>query len=124
MSIAVEVGLLSGKTATVTAGLDEPVHTLRRRAQIALGVGRGRLLDSSGCALDGCAPIKTTSVANGDSLTLHLGRVQVQASRGAFAAILGDGSVVTWGGGDFGGDSRAVQGQLLLLLQSLAMDRS
>ena len=53
MSIAVEVGLLSGKTATVTAGLDEPVHTLRRRAQIALGVGRGRLLDSRGsCALD------------------------------------------------------------------------
>ena len=27
---------------------------------------------------------------------------------GAFAAILGDGSVVTWGGADFGGDSSAV----------------
>ena len=38
MSITVEVGLLSGKTATVEAGLNEEVETLKRR-----GVGRGRL---------------------------------------------------------------------------------
>ena len=30
---------------------------------------------------------------------------QIQASRGAFAAILGDGSVVTWGLASHGGDS-------------------
>ena len=30
----------------------------------------------------------------------------------AFAAILGDGSVVTWGDARFGGDSSAVQDQL------------
>ena len=48
MSITVEVGLLSGKSVTVEAGLDEEVGTLKRRAQIALGVGRGRLLDASG----------------------------------------------------------------------------
>ena len=34
---------------------------------------------------------------------------QIQASTGAFAAILGDGSVVTWGGAAYGGDSSAVQ---------------
>ena len=32
MSIAVEIGLLSSKIATVTAGLDEVVQTLSRRA--------------------------------------------------------------------------------------------
>ena len=37
---------------------------------------------------------------------------QIQASSGAFAAILGDGSVVTWGHADYGGDSSAVQDQL------------
>ena len=37
---------------------------------------------------------------------------QIQASDGAFAAILGDGSVVTWGDADQGGDSSAVQDQL------------
>ena len=34
---------------------------------------------------------------------------QIQASLRAFAAILGDGSVVTWGPADHGGDSSAVQ---------------
>ena len=37
---------------------------------------------------------------------------QVQASERAFAAILGNGSVVTWGDAHHGGDSSAVQGQL------------
>ena len=40
---------------------------------------------------------------------------QIQASYfdfGAFAAILADGSVVTWGHADYGGDSGAVQEQL------------
>ncbi|OLP82181.1 hypothetical protein AK812_SmicGene37186 [Symbiodinium microadriaticum] len=75
--------------ATVEAGADEEVGTLKCRAQTALGVGRG--------------------LHDRDSLTLHVNRVEVRANRSAFAVILGDGSVVTWGNG---GDSRAVQDQL------------
>ncbi|OLQ11860.1 Ras-related protein Rab-4B [Symbiodinium microadriaticum] len=112
MSITVAVGLLSGKTATVKADLDEQVGTLKRRAENALGVGRARLVDSSGVVLDACAPIKRTRLQNGDSLTFHISRVQVQASRGAFAAILGDGTVTTWGNFLYGADSSAVQDQL------------
>ena len=37
---------------------------------------------------------------------------QVQASGRAFAAILGDRSVVTWGAAGFGGDSSSVDEQL------------
>ena len=37
---------------------------------------------------------------------------QIQATGGAFAALLGDGSVVTWGSSHAGGDSFAVQDQL------------
>ena len=37
---------------------------------------------------------------------------QIQASSGTFAAVLGDGSVVTWGDAEHGGDSSAVQDQL------------
>ena len=37
---------------------------------------------------------------------------QIQASWYAFAAILGDGSVVTWGDACSGGDSSAVRDQL------------
>ena len=36
----------------------------------------------------------------------------VQASVGAFAAIIADGSVVTWGPAEYGGDSSTVQEQL------------
>ena len=37
---------------------------------------------------------------------------QIQASGSAFAAILRDGSVVTWGDADNGGESSSVQDQL------------
>ena len=113
MSIEVEVGLISGRKVTVQAALDETVGTLKCRAQIALGVRTGRLLDSSGSVVEGFVAIKKARVQNGDSLTLLCtDRVQVQASFGAFAAILDDGSVVTWGNADFGADSSAVQPQL------------
>ena len=112
MSITVEIRLLSGRTAAVKASMDEAVETLRHRAQIALGVGKGRLVDSSGVVLDESAVIEDSGVRNGDSLALHVNRVQASATAGAFAVILGDGSVVTWGAPNFGGDSSSVQGQL------------
>ena len=76
MSIVVEVGLPSGKTATVTAQLDEEVGTLQRRAQTTLGVGPGRLLDSSGSTLNVFEPISGARVQNGDSLILYINRLQ------------------------------------------------
>ena len=118
MSITVEVGLLSGRTATVKAGLDEEVDALKCRAETALGVSKGRLRNSSGGLLNGYARIQEAWVQNGDSLTLQLNRVQVCGSKHAFAAILGDASVVTWGYALYGGDSRAVQ-QLLTNVQQI-----
>ena len=44
------------------------------------------------------------------------------SSEGAFAAILGDGSVVTWGLAACGGDCSAVQGQLKNVQQIQAGD--
>ena len=35
-----------------------------------------------------------------------------ETNSSAFAAILGDGSVVTWGSADWGGDCTAVRDQL------------
>ena len=51
----------------------------------------------------------------GDSLAVRdqlKGVQQIQATSRAFAAILDDGSVVTWGGQHSGSDSSAVRGQL------------
>ncbi|CAE7945442.1 HERC1 [Symbiodinium sp. KB8] len=122
MSITVEVSLLSGKTATVQAGLGERVETLKRRAQVALGGRKGRLLDASGVVLDGRAEITNSRIQNGDSLTLHISSVGIQSSGEAFAAILGDASVVSWGDAANGGDSSAVQAQLQNVQQIQATD--
>ena len=111
-SITVSVGLLSGKTAAVNVRLDEKVETLKCRAQTALGVGRGRLLDSSGSVLDTNAAIEAGTLRHGDSLILHINMVQACGSERAFCTILGDGSVVTWGDARCGGDSTAVREQL------------
>ena len=107
-----KVVLLSGKTATVKAGLDDEVRVLKCQAEIALGVGKGRLTDSSGNFLDAQTLIRDARIKNGASLTLHINTAQVRSSRGAFASILGDGSVVTWGDDRCGGDSSDVQDQL------------
>ena len=112
MSVTVEVRLLSGKRAQVSASLDEQLEQLKRRAQIALRVGKGRLVDLSGIVLDMRAQIEDVNVKDGDSLTLHLTRAQVCGNGRAFAAILGDGSVVTWGNARFGSDSSEAQDQL------------
>ena len=112
MSIALEVGLLSGKTAIVEAGLDEEVGALISRAQTALGVGKGRLVDVSGAVLDATMPIKCTTLQDGGSLILHVNRVQACGTMFAVAALLGDGTVVTWGDVEYGGDSTAVQDEL------------
>ena len=112
MSVTVAVGLLSGKKAFVEAGVEEEVGLASRRAQAALGIGRGRLVDSLGYILDPCARIKDAGVQHGDWLTMHLSRVQACANNSAFCVVLGDGFVVTWGNAECGGNSSAVRHQL------------
>ena len=112
MSVVVDVGLISGKTISVEAKLDEIVATLMRRAHTALAVGKGRLLDSSGGLLDNEHTVKQAKLETGTSLTL-----QLQAAGAVFAAILTDGSVVKSSRAEYGGDSRAVQDQLKAVQQ-------
>ena len=118
MSIFVDVHLLSGKSASLEVEADASVESLKHRAQSALAVpSRGRLANSSGEVLDGAQTVTESKLRSGDVLTLHVhpAQVQLHATTGpcsAFAALLGDGSVVTWGRPDEGGDSSAVQEQL------------
>eukprot|EP00439_Symbiodinium_sp_Y106_P073971 s178_g14.t1 len=72
----------------------------------------GQLVNASGAVLDRGLLIEQTGLQNGDSLTLHIRPLQLQASAYAFAAVLGDGSVMTWADSGYGGDSSDVQSQL------------
>ena len=115
MSISVDVHLLSGKRASMQVEVDASITSLKHRAQTALA-SRGRLLNSSGEVLDGAQSVTEAKLRSGDVLTLHVNQVQIRATRpgykAAFSGLLGDGSVVTWGAADCGGDSSAVQDQL------------
>eukprot|EP00439_Symbiodinium_sp_Y106_P061099 s1651_g9.t1 len=105
MPISIQVNLLSGRTVSVEADLDDSVRKLGFLVQKALKVGRGCLLDSSGSTLDEAAKLGEAGLKSGDSLIY-------QVSTEAFAAVLGDGSVVTWGFAVYGGDRSAVHDQL------------
>ena len=101
-SIFVDLHLLGGKRAAVEVGADASVESLKHRAQSALAVPRGRLLNSSGEVLDGAQTVAEAMLRSGDVLTLHVNQVQLKANRksgrsSAFAALLGDRFVVTWG---------------------------
>ena len=124
MFLTLNVALLSGKTASVQAELDDTVEAVKVRAQTALGVGKGRVVNASGNVLDACSTIKDARLHDGDSLTLHINRVQVQANYCAFAAILGDGSVATRGIPVCGGDSGAVKDLLKGVQQIQATDNA
>ena len=67
------------------------------RAQRALRAGKGRLLDSTGSVLDGGTPLKKARQQYVEPLMLQVRMVDICGGRMAFAAILGDGSDVTWG---------------------------
>ena len=116
MSITLHVSLLSGRRVSLDTGLDVEVEIFKQQAQRALSAGKGRLVRAFGSVLDGARTIRESGLQNDDVLNLQIQPVRLLASqrfydstRGAFAAILGDASVATWGHPGFGGDCSAVQ---------------
>ena len=112
MAIVVDVTSFSGQTVSLEADVTASVQSLAERARRALKVGRGRLFTSSGSILDGNTELGEAKLQTGDCLTLQVGSVRIHGGFPSFAAILGDGSVVTWGSAVSGGDSSSVQDQL------------
>ena len=123
MSLSFEVGLISGKTVSLQTHGEESVESLRLRAQKALRAGKGRLVDSNGSVVDGAVSLKWARLQHAEPLVLQVRRVDLYGGKAAFAAILGDGSVVIWG--DAGcGDSSAVGDQLNNVQQIQATERA
>ena len=122
-SLSVHVHLISGRTVSLDIEENASVEALRQRASSALAVGRGKLVNAAGNALEGAATLREARIQSGDLLMLHVRRVEVIASKevlaettflqnASFAAILADGSVATWGNAVAGGDSASVQDRL------------
>ena len=97
MSLTIEVSLISGKTVSLQTHEDESVDLLRVRAQRALGVGKGRLVNSTGSVLDGGVPLKKARLQQAERLTYQVRRVDIHGGRAAFGCNPGG-----WLGRDMG----------------------
>ena len=105
------------QTSPTLAGLCDTVGVL---LPYSLGPNRERGGTNSGGAS------QTTEGDSGPTQALDVGvrcsvPFQYQACHGAFSAILGDGSVVTWGSAAYGGDSSAARDQLKNMQQIQAL---
>ena len=130
MSITLQVGLVSGRTVQIETGLNVEVRVFNRRARRALSVGKGRLVHSNGSVLDEAKTIEDCELRNEDFLNLQIQPIAICATRpyvsvtAAFAGVLGNGSVVTWGRVDLGGNGSAVQDKLKNVQQIQASVRA
>ena len=114
----IEVALISGRTVQVPARAESTLKEVKLLAQSALQTGMGVLRDSTGEIVDERQTVGAAGLKQTDVLTLQVRQTMVARTRFTFAAMLGDGSVVTWGpmlnlfGESCGADSSAAQQQL------------
>ena len=83
--------------------------------QLAVPSSRCVLLSPSGDCMAHSLTSSVTTLADGDVITvlvLDLPRVYAHPKGYAFAAVKEDGSVITWGRSDFGGNSDNVKSEL------------
>ena len=96
MSVRISVVMLSGRAADITLTTEGCCRELHQMAEQELQA-RGVLLDVSGKPVNAEATIGEAGLKTGDMLTLQVWPIRIAAQQDSFAAILGHGSVVSWG---------------------------
>ena len=136
MAITLEVGLLSGRTASLQLPRDRTVHELQKLAQDQFGLGIHQLCSQDGMVLPGSSTLEGVGLKDGDrvgcalrqtTVTSHSASLLASGVRwphlslidgDAFAVVRPQGDVVTWGLAKSGGAcSGSVQEQLHHVLQ-------
>ena len=115
-SVQLQVALVSGRAVQIPASMERTLKCVKLEAQRSLQTGLGVLRDSAGRLLDDSQTVGAAGLKHGDALTLQVRQTMLASSRRwrnrAFAAIMGDGSLVTWGHPVCGGHCSAVLEQL------------
>ncbi|CAE7943562.1 ADS3 [Symbiodinium sp. KB8] len=124
MSISVRVGLMSGRAVWISCKGNCTVGELRLQAQNALQTGSGRLVNTALEVLREEATLDQAGIKTGEDLLLHFRQLSLASTERGFAALLSDGSVVTWGHADDGGDSSSVKDQLRTVQQIQSTNRA
>ncbi|CAE7299642.1 USP [Symbiodinium natans] len=111
-SIALHVALLSGEQKAFSLTPHSTVGELREVVQKEWQKPIGKLISASGARLLESATLTQAGIRENEVITAIIQDVSVAATRDAFAAIRANGTVVTWGCPDSGGDCSAVKNQL------------
>ncbi|CAE7877930.1 unnamed protein product, partial [Symbiodinium microadriaticum] len=85
---------------------------VRRAAQRKLRVRLLGIVNSDGEVLPEDRVLDRLNVKDGDSFSAVVGKDQLASSDKAFAFLGADGSVISWGHPDSGGDARSLKGRL------------
>mmetsp|Transcript_43999 Transcript_43999/g.98544 ORF Transcript_43999/g.98544 Transcript_43999/m.98544 type:complete len:546 (+) Transcript_43999:31-1668(+) len=112
MSVSISVQLLSGQGATVLLPTDASVTALQDAVQKSLGTRISNLVTQSGKILQASESLLQAGIGDWDCLTAVVRESALASNFFAFALIRPDGSVITWGEKDYGGDSSAVKDEL------------
>ena len=120
----IHVALICGRSVQIAVTPESSLQDVKLQAQSSLQIGPGILLDAHGEVLNMHHTVSEAGVSFGAVLTLHTRQTAVARAAAAFAAILGDGSVVTWGTSSAGGDSSTVQHQLRNVKQIQSTDHA
>eukprot|EP00435_Cladocopium_sp_Y103_P020051 s1803_g4.t2 len=115
--LSIHVVLAWDRRATVQIDPDVCVHELLERAQDALQQGISSLTTTSGQLLAGWHTLQEVGLRDGASVNALERIATIVSNDTAFAVIRGDGSVTTWGDEYSGGNSDAVQDQLISVHQ-------
>jgi len=110
--VRVSVSSLGGSVARLRVRLGESVGSLLDRAKSKHGSQANVLVASNGERLARHLSLAEAAVFDGEALTSVVIQTKIYATKVSFAAVLGDGRVVTWGDAANGGDSLAVQAEL------------
>ena len=106
----IHVGLMSGRSVQIEVSMESLLEDVREQASHSLQTSPGVLLDH-GEHLNMSHTVGEAGLSFGCALTMQVQRTAVAGYFSAFAAILGDGSVVSWG--MFGhGDNSTVKEKL------------
>eukprot|EP00440_Ansanella_granifera_P036175 gb/GFBE01039250.1/.p1 GENE.gb/GFBE01039250.1/~~gb/GFBE01039250.1/.p1 ORF type:complete len:303 (+),score=67.50 gb/GFBE01039250.1/:1-909(+) len=117
------VTLLSGEKACVEVHPDDTIRKVKTMAQMALSrplIGLALSQAPMESPLPPDSTVGELGLVDGSVVATLVGRLRVHATRFAFAACQGDGSVVAWGSPFAGGDAAEVVDHLADDVQEVA----
>ena len=122
----ISVALLNGNPVPLRLSTSSTVQDVRTKAQRAFGKKYLKLVTAKNRVLvDFEQTLEEAGIEDGECLTALAFQPQLAATSRALALRChGDGSIVTWGRADYGGDSSAVQNQLRGVQQIQATERA